>query len=375
MATLVRILADKGFLVQTNDDRPFRYRPARSYEDVSRRLLGDLIDRVFRGSREQLLVRLMEQEALTAEERARLADDPPGGRAMNDFGLIVLGVAARVTVLAAVGLALAAVLPAAGAVGRRAGQLATLAVLVGVSAPGASALAPVVVDRGPGRAARPPTAARRPAEVAEAAARPRRPGPDAARRGRAEARSSLARLRPRVRPRAGPAAGAGRARPGWRWPAWVAGGFLAGLVGRPGPPGAGVWAGPAASGAEPAGRRPGPARRWSTRSGPRWGCAGRSRSGVGRGRDARDDRLATAGDPAPAAAGASWDDRERRAVLAHELAHIRRDDYLAGLAAQVSLALHFYHPLVHALAGRLRLEQELAADAWGARLSGGRAPT
>ena len=72
IATLVRILADKKFLVQTNDERPFRYRPTRSYEDVSRSLLGDLIDRVFRGSREQLLVRLIEQKALTAEEKAML---------------------------------------------------------------------------------------------------------------------------------------------------------------------------------------------------------------------------------------------------------------------------------------------------------------
>ena len=74
VATQVRSLSDKRFLIQVNDDRPFRYKPARSYEDVSRSLLGDLIDRVFRGSREQLLVRLMEREALTPEERARLED-------------------------------------------------------------------------------------------------------------------------------------------------------------------------------------------------------------------------------------------------------------------------------------------------------------
>lgn len=51
VATLVRILADKGFLVQTNKERPFAYRPAQSYEEVSKKLLGDVIDRVFRGSR------------------------------------------------------------------------------------------------------------------------------------------------------------------------------------------------------------------------------------------------------------------------------------------------------------------------------------
>jgi BlaI family transcriptional regulator, penicillinase repressor len=74
VATLVRILADKQFLVMTNQERPFSYRPARSYEEVSRKLLGELLDRVFRGSREQLLVRLMEQKALTAKERALLGE-------------------------------------------------------------------------------------------------------------------------------------------------------------------------------------------------------------------------------------------------------------------------------------------------------------
>jgi len=67
-----------------------------------------------------------------------------------------------------------------------------------------------------------------------------------------------------------------------------------------------------------------------------------------------------------------WNQAERRAVLAHELAHVCRGDFLAGLVAQLSLALHFYHPLAHWLVVRLRLEQELAADAWGAALSGGK---
>lgn len=69
VATLVRNLAEKGFVEPTNDERPFRYRPARSYEEVSSRLLGDVLERVFRGSREQLLVRLMEERRLSAGER------------------------------------------------------------------------------------------------------------------------------------------------------------------------------------------------------------------------------------------------------------------------------------------------------------------
>jgi predicted transcriptional regulator len=72
IANLVRALHDKGFLAQVNDERPFLYRPVKSYEDISGRLLGDLVQRVFRGSRAQLLRRLVEQRKLTAEERAIL---------------------------------------------------------------------------------------------------------------------------------------------------------------------------------------------------------------------------------------------------------------------------------------------------------------
>ncbi len=68
----------------------------------------------------------------------------------------------------------------------------------------------------------------------------------------------------------------------------------------------------------------------------------------------------------------SWDASERRAVLAHELAHVLRGDYAAGLVARLAVALNYYHPLVHWAAGQLRMQQELAADAIGARHAGGR---
>ncbi len=68
-----------------------------------------------------------------------------------------------------------------------------------------------------------------------------------------------------------------------------------------------------------------------------------------------------------------WSGEERRAVLAHELAHIVRQDFAGLVVAQVSSALHFYHPLMHWLKARLRLEQELLADAMAARVAGGRA--
>jgi BlaI family penicillinase repressor len=73
VATLVRILFDKGFLTPVNDARPFRYRVTRSFDEVSDRFVGDLIHRVFQGSREQLFVRMFKQRKLTARERAVLS--------------------------------------------------------------------------------------------------------------------------------------------------------------------------------------------------------------------------------------------------------------------------------------------------------------
>jgi BlaI family transcriptional regulator, penicillinase repressor len=70
VATLIRILLEKGFLEQTNTERPFLYRPIRTFEDVSRNMMDNLVDQVFRGSREKLLVHLFEDRPLTAEERA-----------------------------------------------------------------------------------------------------------------------------------------------------------------------------------------------------------------------------------------------------------------------------------------------------------------
>jgi BlaI family transcriptional regulator, penicillinase repressor len=72
VATLVRILVEKQFLRETNEERPFRFRAIRSFEEVSGNLVTDLVRRVFSGSREQLLVRLMEQRHLNARERAVL---------------------------------------------------------------------------------------------------------------------------------------------------------------------------------------------------------------------------------------------------------------------------------------------------------------
>jgi beta-lactamase regulating signal transducer with metallopeptidase domain len=72
------------------------------------------------------------------------------------------------------------------------------------------------------------------------------------------------------------------------------------------------------------------------------------------------------------AAWRNWTANERRAVLAHELSHVAQRHFPLWLVGQAAVATHFYHPLVHWLGRRLRLEQELAADELAVRLFGNR---
>ena len=67
-----------------------------------------------------------------------------------------------------------------------------------------------------------------------------------------------------------------------------------------------------------------------------------------------------------------WSAADRAAVLAHELSHVAAGDFGRNLLAQSLLLAQFYHPLAHRLAGRVRANQELAADAAAADLCGGR---
>jgi beta-lactamase regulating signal transducer with metallopeptidase domain len=52
------------------------------------------------------------------------------------------------------------------------------------------------------------------------------------------------------------------------------------------------------------------------------------------------------------------------AVLAHELAHIRRHDYLISLLQAALETLMFYHPAVWWISARVRQESEVCCDAW-----------
>jgi bla regulator protein blaR1 len=58
------------------------------------------------------------------------------------------------------------------------------------------------------------------------------------------------------------------------------------------------------------------------------------------------------------------------ALLAHELGHIRRHDYLVNLVQNVIEALLFYHPAVWWISRHVRLEREQIADDFAARQLG-----
>jgi beta-lactamase regulating signal transducer with metallopeptidase domain len=58
----------------------------------------------------------------------------------------------------------------------------------------------------------------------------------------------------------------------------------------------------------------------------------------------------------------TWSQDRRRAVLLHEMAHLRRHDCPTQMLAAVACSLYWIHPAVWWIAGRLRVERELACD-------------
>src|SRR5262249_51182160 len=68
-----------------------------------------------------------------------------------------------------------------------------------------------------------------------------------------------------------------------------------------------------------------------------------------------------------------WTPERKKLVLLHEMAHVERRDCLSLVLVAAATAAYWFHPLVWALAARLRRDGELACDdavlASGARAS------
>ena len=74
----------------------------------------------------------------------------------------------------------------------------------------------------------------------------------------------------------------------------------------------------------------------------------------------------------PVAALANLTPAQVEAILAHELAHVRRHDYLVNLLQSLAEAVLFYHPAVWWVSGRIRAEREHCCDDVALVVSGDR---
>jgi beta-lactamase regulating signal transducer with metallopeptidase domain len=61
---------------------------------------------------------------------------------------------------------------------------------------------------------------------------------------------------------------------------------------------------------------------------------------------------------------------ELEGIVAHELGHIRRWDYLINLVQQIAQALLFFHPGMWVVGRSMAIERELACDDWAVNLTG-----
>ena len=59
---------------------------------------------------------------------------------------------------------------------------------------------------------------------------------------------------------------------------------------------------------------------------------------------------------------ASWDADRIRVVLAHELAHVQRSDWIVQIGGELLRSAYWFNPLVWFASSRLRLESERACD-------------
>jgi BlaI family penicillinase repressor len=68
---LMQIMTEKGLLVRSAD-RPHVYRPAMSEERTQKQVVGDLLDKVFAGSAEKLVMRALSTKKVSADELERI---------------------------------------------------------------------------------------------------------------------------------------------------------------------------------------------------------------------------------------------------------------------------------------------------------------
>jgi predicted transcriptional regulator len=69
---LMQIMVDKGLLVREDASRRHIYRPTVTEERTQKQLIGDLLDRVFAGSAEKLVLRALSAKKVPPAELKRI---------------------------------------------------------------------------------------------------------------------------------------------------------------------------------------------------------------------------------------------------------------------------------------------------------------
>ncbi|HEX6536474.1 MAG TPA: BlaI/MecI/CopY family transcriptional regulator [Gemmatimonadaceae bacterium] len=70
--TILRNLEEKGFVTHEAEGRAHRYLPRIARSEARATLVGRLVEKLFHGSPEQLLVHLVRERKLTADDLARI---------------------------------------------------------------------------------------------------------------------------------------------------------------------------------------------------------------------------------------------------------------------------------------------------------------
>ncbi|WP_345320509.1 BlaI/MecI/CopY family transcriptional regulator [Novipirellula rosea] len=71
---MLSVMLDKGLLKRDDGAKPQIYRPASSQQRTQKRMLGDLIDKVYEGSSAALMMHALSSKKATAEELKQIRD-------------------------------------------------------------------------------------------------------------------------------------------------------------------------------------------------------------------------------------------------------------------------------------------------------------
>lgn len=70
--TILNIMVDKGYVEKKKDGKSYLFWPVVSESDVSQRMLGDMVSRVFDGSPQRLVLNLIDGEEIDEDELLEL---------------------------------------------------------------------------------------------------------------------------------------------------------------------------------------------------------------------------------------------------------------------------------------------------------------